>query len=262
MICWRVRSCRAFVRKMKTKQFQPRFYRNWLDAKELFSKRIAVGESDILISSDVDLDEDFLKERISDYRKNIEKYILCERSFSTSLTPVRVSKGAPLIVKDMAQAAKRTGVGPMAAVAGAIADYLAKDLKGMTKELIIENGGDIFLKTRAERRVGIYAGSSKLSGKIILEIDPKKTPLGICTSSGTVGHSLNFGITDATVIIAKSATLADAAATATSNIVKIPDDIKHAINFAKSVEGVSAVMIIVKDLLSAWGDIKIDKAKR
>lgn len=246
---------------MKTKQFQPRFYRDWLDAKELFTKRIAVGESDIMISSDADLDEDFLKGRILDYRKNIEKYILCDRNFFTSLKPIRVSRGVPLIVKDMALAAKKVGVGPMAAVAGAIADYLAKDLKNMTKELIIENGGDIFLKSRTKRRIGIYAGSSKLSGKIVIEIDPKKTPLGICTSSGTVGHSLNFGITDATVIIAKSATLADAAATATSNIVKKPQDIKEAINFAKSIEGVSAVMVIVKDLLSAWGDIKINKAK-
>ncbi|HOX54677.1 MAG: UPF0280 family protein [Candidatus Omnitrophica bacterium] len=246
---------------MKTNKYQPRFYRNWLDKKELFTKHIVVGESDILISSDVDLDEDFLRARISDYRKNIAKYILCDRNFSTSLTPIRVSKGAPLIVKDMAEAAKKSGVGPMAAVAGAIADYLAKDLKNMTKELIIENGGDIFLKTKTKRRIGIYAGDSKLSGKIVIEIDGKKTPLGVCTSSGTVGHSLNFGITDATVIVAKTSTLADAVATATSNIVKKSEDIKKAINFAKSIQGVTAILIIVKDLLSAWGDIKIEKAK-
>lgn len=261
LICWQAKSCRVFVKKMKTNKYQPRFYRNWLDAQELFTKRIMVEESDISISSDVDLDEDFLKSRILDYRKNIEKYILCDRTFLTSLKPMRVSKDAPLIVKDMALAAKKAGVGPMAAVAGAIADYLAKDLKGMTKELIIENGGDIFLKTRMKRRIGIYAGDSKLSGKIVIEIDAQKTPLGICTSSGTVGHSLNFGITDATVILAKSATLADAVATATSNIVKKPDDIKKAINFAKSIKDISAVMIIVKDLLSAWGDIKIDKLR-
>jgi ApbE superfamily uncharacterized protein (UPF0280 family) len=246
---------------MKTKKFQPRFYREWVQSKDLITKRIVVKETDIFISSDVALDENFLKDKIQNYRKQIEDYILTDKDFLVSLKPIDILRSAPQIVKDMAQAAKIAGVGPMAAVAGAIAQYLAKDLEDKTEELIIENGGDVFLKTKTKRRIAIYAGDSKLSGKIIFAIEAKNTPLGICTSSGTVGHSLSFGITDATIILAKSAILADAVATATGNIVKKPKDINKAINFAKSIKDVTAAMVIVGDLMSAWGDLKIEKAK-
>ncbi|MBM3251641.1 MAG: UPF0280 family protein [Candidatus Omnitrophica bacterium] len=246
---------------MKTKKFQPRFYREWVQSKDLINNHIIVKETDIYISSDVALDENFLKDKIQGYRKQIEDYILVDKDFLTSLKPIDTIKPAPQIVKDMAQATKIAGVGPMAAVAGAIAEYLARDLEDKTKELIIENGGDIFLKTETKRRIGIFAGESKLSGKIILEIEAEETPVGICTSSGTVGHSLSFGITDATIILAKSLILADAVATATGNIVKKPEDINKAIEFAKSIKDVTAAMVIVGDLMSAWGNLKIEKAK-
>ncbi|MFH1655236.1 MAG: UPF0280 family protein [Candidatus Omnitrophota bacterium] len=246
---------------MKTKKYQPRFYRDWVKQKDLITKRIVVGETDISVSSDTAVDEIFLKNTILVYRKQIEDYILTQKVFLTSLKPIDVSNDAPGIVKDMACAAKKADVGPMAGVAGAIVEYLAKDLKDKTEELIIENGGDIFLKSKKKRLIGIYAGESKLSKRLILEIDQDKTPVGICTSSGTVGHSLSFGITDATIVLAGSPILADAVATASGNLVKKVEDIEKAIGFAKSIKDVRAVLIVVGDLMSAWGDLKIDKAK-
>jgi len=245
---------------MKTKKYQPRFYREWVDQKDLTTTRIVVEETDVFVSMQPDVNENFLRDKILDYRKQIENYISANKDFLKSLKPLSFSKDAPQIIKDMAQAAKKAGVGPMASVAGALVEYLARDLKDKTQELIIENGGDIFLKSKKKRRIGIFAGQSKLSGKIILEIEANKMPIGICTSSGSVGHSLSFGITDATVILAKSPILADAVATAAGNIVKKPGDIKKAIDFAKSIKGLSGVVIIVKDTFSAWGDLKIDKA--
>jgi ApbE superfamily uncharacterized protein (UPF0280 family) len=157
----------------------------------------------------------------------------------------------------MIEAGRQTGVGPMAAVAGAVAEYVGRELLTFSPEIIVENGGDIFLKILRQRTVGIYAGDSPLTGKIGLEINPRETPLGVCTSSGTVGHSLSFGKADAAVIIAASATLADAAATAIGNRVNRPEDVAGAIQFGKGINGLKGIVIIIGESVGAWGDVKL-----
>jgi ApbE superfamily uncharacterized protein (UPF0280 family) len=159
----------------------------------------------------------------------------------------------------MARAASKAGVGPMAAVAGAIAEFVGHDLIALSPEIIIENGGDIFLASSRERTIGIYAGNSPLTGKIGLKISGAETPLGICTSSGTVGHSLSFGQADAVVILAKSATLADAAATAIGNLISQADDIPKGIERAQGIKGLKGVIIIKDDRLGLWGEVKISQ---
>ena len=163
------------------------------------------------------------------------------------------------IIKDMCQAAQKCGVGPMAAVAGAIAQYVGQDLSKLSREIIVENGGDIYIKSNKERIIGVYAGDSPLSGKIGIRIEPEDCPLGVCTSSGKIGHSLSFGRADAVVIISKSAVLADAAATAIGNMVKKVEDIQRGVNTAKNIEGVSGVLVIMEDKLGAWGNIELVK---
>jgi len=163
------------------------------------------------------------------------------------------------IIKDMRQAAQKCGVGPMAAVAGAIAQYVGQDLSKLSREIIVENGGDIYIKSNKERIIGVYAGDSPLSGKIGIRIKPEDCPLGVCTSSGKIGHSLSFGRADAVVIISKSAVLADAAATAIGNMVKKVEDIQRGVNTAKNIEGVSGVLVIMEDKLGAWGNIELVK---
>jgi hypothetical protein len=105
--------------------------------------------------------------------------------------------------------------------------------------------------------LGIFAGSSPLTGKIGLEIEADETPIGICTSSGTVGHSLSFGKADAAITLAKSATFADAAATAIGNIVKEPGDIDKAIEYAKSIRDLKGLVVIIGDKIGMWGNVKI-----
>jgi ApbE superfamily uncharacterized protein (UPF0280 family) len=126
-----------------------------------------------------------------------------------------------------------------------------------SSEIIVENGGDIFLKASSKRTVAIYAGDSIFTQQIAMEIEPEETPLGICTSSGTVGHSLSFGKADAVVIYSPSAILADAAATAACNLVKNHSDIEKAIDFARSINGVRGVAIIFGDKLGIWGKIRL-----
>ncbi|MFH1612311.1 MAG: UPF0280 family protein [bacterium] len=177
--------------------------------------------------------------------------------FLTSLEPIYLEKNVPSIVKEMIKASAKVGVGPMAAVAGAIAEFVGKTLLNYSKEIIVENGGDIFIKSSKKRYIGIYAGNSFFTKKIAIEIFPEKTPLGICTSSGTVGHSLSFGKADAVTIISSSTALSDAAATAVGNLIKNELDIFQGIEFVKNINGLKGVLIIKNDKIGIWGDIKI-----
>jgi len=222
--------------------------------------RIAVQETDLQVLADKPLDKDFIKEKISLYRRQIETYISKDRRFLTSLKPIEVELTAPLIVKKMSAAAKLANVGPMAAVAGAIAEFLGRDLLSRGyKDVIVENGGDIFLKTTKSRAIGIYAGRSKLWNNLKLKIKPKSTPMGICTSSGTIGHSLSFGCAESVVILAKNIILADAVATATCNRVQSKQDLSSAIDFARSIKGILGVTIIIKKTFASWGKIEFTK---
>jgi len=242
---------------MKTNKFQKRFYRDWVKAKDLYTSRVVFKETDLEILTDKAIDEKFVREKIKFYRWQIESYIDKDKRFLTALKPINVEINAPLVVKEMAKAAKAAGVGPMATVAGAIAQILGKDLlKQGFKEVIIENGGDLFLKSKKTRTVGIYPGKSELWKGLKLKIKPNNAPIGICTSSGTVGHSLSFGLADSVVILAKDAALADAVATATCNRVKSADDLESSLEFAKSIKGITAVVIILKNNLISWGKIE------
>lgn len=246
--------------KMKTAKFQRRFYRDWVSAPDLYLTHIVAKETDLQILANKPLDKDSVEEKIRLYRWDIEDYIDKDRRFLTALKPLEADLTAPLIVKEMAAQAKKANVGPMAAVAGAIAEFLGKDLlKSGYKDIIIENGGDIFLKTRKVRTIGIYAGKLRLWRGLKLRIKPEDTPVGICTSSGTVGHSLSFGCADSATILSKSTILADAVATATCNLVKSKQDLPAAINFAKSIGGISGAVIILKNNLISWGKIEFSR---
>ncbi|MBN1368212.1 MAG: UPF0280 family protein [Dehalococcoidales bacterium] len=240
----------------KSSAYQPRTYRHWTKGSDLVSYSITVKETDLYIRTVTNL-KSKAERLILKYREPLEKYISSHPEFSTSLEPVTAAKDAPRIVKVMAAAAAKVGVGPMASVAGAIAEFVGKELLEYSPEIIIENGGDIYIKSLKKRTVGIYAGDSPLTGKIGIEIDGKDNPIGVCTSSGKVGHSLSFGKADAVTILAKSATLADAAATATGNIVQTSDDITRAIESAQKIDGLLGVLIIVGDKMGIWGQIKI-----
>jgi ApbE superfamily uncharacterized protein (UPF0280 family) len=145
----------------------------------------------------------------------------------------------------------------MASVAGAVAEEAGKELLEYSPEVIVENGGDIFMKTVRERLVGVYAGDSPFTGRIALKIEPGDTPLGIATSSGTVGHSLSFGKADAAMILAESAYLADAAATALGNRVKKAGDIQQALDWAQKVPGLLGALVIIGKDMGAWGRIEL-----
>ena len=238
--------------------YQPRTYRHWIKSQDLVSFNVVVKETDLHIQAAVKLQRKAVKS-VSKYRDILERYIERHPSFLTSLEPLAIDDDAPRLIKSMAESAGKTGVGPMAAVAGAIAEFVGYELLPFSTEIIIENGGDIFLKTSRQRQVGIYAGESPLSGKIALEIEARNTPMGICTSSGTVGHSLSYGKADAVIVLSSSTPLADAAATAIGNRIKTSGDIPAGIEFAQGIDGLLGIVIIKDDNIGLWGEVKISQ---
>ena len=235
--------------------YQPRTYRHWVKNKDLITFSVIVEETDCNISAVTRL-ESKARKSILKHRAIIKKYISSHPLFLTTLTPFTVEADAPLIIQAMAEAGKKASVGPMAAIAGAIAQFTGEELSQYTPELIIENGGDIYLHSSKNRTIGIFAGDSPLSGKIGLEIAGKNTPIGISTSSGTVGHSLSFGRADAVVVLAENAVLADAVATGAGNLVLTPSDIPRCIEYAGSIPGVKGIVIIKGEDLGAWGAVE------
>ena len=241
---------------MVTTPAQIRFYRRGVHPAGLTGFRVAVQETDLQIHADVDLTA-AARDLVLQHRGFIETYIERQPIFRESLIPIRVEGAAPLIVHEMARAAAAAGVGPMAAVAGAIAEHVGKGLLSHTKQVIVENGGDVFARTQHPVIMGIYAGTSPLSGSIGLRIGGRDTPVGVCTSSGTVGHSLSLGAADAVCVVSPCCAVADAAATAIGNRLGSAADISKAIVFGRSIARVHAVVIIVGDRIGCWGDVEL-----
>jgi ApbE superfamily uncharacterized protein (UPF0280 family) len=236
--------------------YQPRDYRHWVKAGELACFDVVVQETDLYICAASDLSREARK-LILEARRQIEDYIARQPAFAESLEPLEFAANAPPLVVEMMQAAQKFNVGPMAAVAGAVAQFVGQGLLKYSPEVIVENGGDIFIESNKDRIIAIYAGNSPLSGQIGLEIKAADTPMGVCTSSGTVGHSLSLGKSDAVVALAQSAAVADAAATAIGNIVSSPDDIPTAIEQAKNSSELAGILIIKDHQMGAWGQVRI-----
>lgn len=238
------------------KQFTPAAYRSLARSTDLRSCRVRVKQTDLLVSAKKDLSLE-ARRLVLKYRAEIEGYILGRSDFLSSLVPVGRDPRAPAIVGSMIEASARAGVGPMAAVAGAIADAVGRDLLRLSSEVIVENGGDIFIRSETGRSILLLAETAEAGG-INIAIPPSAEPAGVCTSSGTLGHSLSFGLADAVTVIGPSAAFADAAATAIANVVKSPADIGKGIRRAQEI-GVHGVIIVVGEEIGAWGRVTFEE---
>lgn len=235
--------------------YQERAYRRWI-ITDLHTFRVSVGESDLMISAERLLPEP-AERALRTVRRELEKYLTKDPEFEKALKPHRARAGAPQIALQMAAAAETCGVGPMAAVAGAVAEAVGRALLKESKQVIVENGGDVFLCSAEPRVAGIYAGSSPLSGKLGVRITRTDRPLGLCTSSGTVGHSLSFGRADAALVLAEAAALADAAATALGNKIQTADDIEAGLAWLRGIDTVLGGAVVVGSRVGAWGEIEL-----
>ncbi len=162
--------------------------------------------------------------------------------------PIKIRQSAPEVVNRMSEAAEKARVGPMAAVAGAIADLAAEEMeKHGANVIVVEDGGEASIRRSTKLDVAIYAGGAPVSGKLGFRILQEDVPLGIGTSSATVGHAKSFGSAEAATVIAYDAALADAAATAVCNAVvgeDLNESIKKGLRVAQSIKGVRGALIM------------------
>ena len=241
---------------MKVDPGDRELYRSGIAATDLVRSHVVVKETDLLVLSESDI-SDFVRDVVLTQRDRLERFIAGNPAFRDTLLPMTVPDSAPGIVKSMARAGQAAGVGPMAAVAGAICESVATGIGQATRELILENGGDLYLASTRERIIGIFAGRGARGGAIGLRIAPGQTPLGVCTSSGRIGHSLSFGDSAAATVLAHSCALADAAATAVGNRVRGKHGVREALAVARDIPGVLGVVVLRDGQLGAWGDIEI-----
>ncbi len=237
---------------------QNRFYRDWVKNHKGVSFQVQIEETDLFISADSNI-KDQAFDCVRKQRALLEEHIQSNPSFLESLQPVQIDSSAPIIVKEMARAALVAEVGPMAAVAGAMAEIVGKELHDLSKNIIVENGGDIYIDTQDTSIVALYAGNSSISGKVGLKLDQNIMPIGVCTSSATVGHSLNFGRADAVAVVSDSTAIADALATSISNMIKSSSDIEFALKYAQNVSDIKGLVIVVAEKIAFYGDIEIIK---
>lgn len=234
---------------------QARTYRTRFSSQRFRSFVVNYKDSDLWIGVDPESFHPEMEtvafETVKTLRHQLEHYFLVDPEYGMTLIPLDTKPDAPEIVNILAEAGKKAGVGPMAAVAGAFSEEIGKILLRNfgIKELVIENGGDIFLKLEKPLLLSIFAGNSVLSEKIGIEIPAQETPLGVCTSSGTIGPSLSFGIADAVMVACKSTAIADAFATALANQVKTPGDVQTVAETSEQFPEILSVVAICQDKL-------------
>jgi len=213
------------------------------------------GETRLKVVCDKDLRSESLGHLVFLYDQLVH-YINRNPLFKSSYEPVEVGNDAPDIVRVMAEAAAQADVGPMASVAGAFSQLVGEFLVGMgASDVVVDNGGDIYLRLDKEKVVRVYAGESPLSGSVSLRVKPGETPVGVCTSSGSVGPSISLGEADAATVVADSAVLADAAASAVGNEVRGPDGIESGFERAGKVSGIRGVIVIACGRVGFWGNL-------
>jgi len=237
-----------------------RFYRDWTRSSGLQRFEIKIEQSDLLVLCDRDLREAALGE-LGRVRRDLETYMGDHPAFLTSLEPCAVEAGAPAVVRAMAEAASRWHVGPMAAVAGAIAQAVGLRLLEQCAVAFVENGGDVFVKSDRPARFALYAGErSPFSDRVAFEVDASMG-VGVCTSSGVVGPSLSLGRADAVVALARGAAEADAAATAVANLIQAPGDVDRVVSDEEHRGRLRGLIACAGDRIGFWGDIEIGSLK-
>ncbi len=226
-----------------------------MNAPDLVYYNVKIEQSDLFIGTKSDLAK-IAKKALIAARDDVKKEIASNSSFLTSFYPLRYSGGATFMIAGMYKAASLADVGPMAAVAGATAQYVGEELSKYSEDVIVENGGDIFIKTSVERRIMLYAGQSSLSGRLAIIIPPGKW--GVCTSAYSIGHSFSDGRCDAAVAVAHDCALADAAATALGNSIKNERQLEDGILKIMKIDGITGALAVINEKIAAGGEISLE----
>ena len=192
-------------------------------------------------------------------RRAMDTYLLIDPVYKSALVPYDAGIEAPGILKDMSAVSHKTGIGPMSAVAGAVAERVALFIKERfgVKEIIVENGGDIYAAVMEDMDVSVFAGQSPLSERVGLHIPASNFPLGICTSSGTVGPSLSLGRADAMMVVCRDVLLADSYATAMANRIRTVSDLQPVMDRVVNIPDILGALAVKDDRMSVCGQFEL-----
>lgn len=232
-----------------------RFYRHRVPSWGI-SFNVKHHASDLHIIADSNL-YDTAYSMLARLREDLDAHIKLHQDFLYSLSPVEEPEDSPEIASMMYRASQLTDTGPMAAVAGAIAELTGRELLKSSGAVVVENGGDIWLSVPDPVIIAVYAKNIYFRDNIALQINARQMPCAVCTSTSKLGHSLSFGKADSVTIIAADGALADAAATMTCNMVQDENDMETALDRALSVPGVTGGLIVFRDKLALQGDIEL-----
>jgi len=244
-------------------EYEPRTYRQFFNPERFAGFTVQYLETDLWIGIDhpsfhKDIAE-LAQEEVVKLRTRMDHYILRQSAFKTSLVPVTLLPGAPEEIKEMERAGLRTGTGPMSSVAGMFAHHVGEKIRHHfnVKEVVVENGGDYYIKVKEDLLITVYAGSSPLSEKIAVIVPEHETPCGVCTSSGSIGPSFSFGNADAVMVACYSPVLADAWATSLANRIKSPADISGVLTFSEQFPEILSLVIICGDKTGFRGNFEV-----
>jgi len=235
--------------------YEERLYRNKILSK--FKLEVSFKESDLLICSDKEIAKEKAQAILVKYYEQVEKYIMENPLFLTSLSPLEIDQTAPAIIKEMLEASQVTDIGPFSSVAGAVAQYVGEELLGYCQEIIVENGGDIFLKINQDKIIGVYLGQEFKVNNLNLKIKKREQSFGVASSSSFLGHSLNFGKVDLVSVVAKDIIIADSFATAISNRIKKIEDVDKILVEVKNKLPIEGLLVAFGGKIFLWGDLEV-----
>jgi len=235
--------------------YEERFYRDQILSK--FKIEVSFKESDLLICSDKEIASEIARGILIKYYEQIEEYVMKNPLFLTSLSSLEIDQTAPPIIKEMLENSNVTGIGPFSAVAGAVAQYVGEELLNYCQELIVENGGDIFLKINEDKIIGVYLGQEFKINNLNLKIKKRSRAFGVASSSSSLGHSLNFGKADLVSVVAKNIIIADSFATAISNRIKKVEDVDKILAEAKNKLPIEGLLVAFGEKIFLWGDLEV-----
>lgn len=221
-------------------------------------KHFVIKESDVTVISESELFIKIAKETLLRERLIIEETIRKYPEFQKSFDPY-FTKDPPEVIKRMEDAAEICDVGPMAAVAGVLADLMSENMKkNAAKIAVVENGGEIMVNSLEDINIALYSMTTALKAQIGFVFKGEDEKIGIGTSSGTFGHGISLGKADTVTVFAIDAGIGDAAATRVANEVNgedIEKSIGKALEVADSLEYVTGTFITRGNLVGKSGNI-------
>ncbi len=243
-------------------EYKDRTYRNQFSGS-LKSFSVSYKETDLWIGTDNGSYscsmQQYVLDLVTQMRTEMDAYLQSDTQYRTSLVPYQPKNGAPAIFRFMSKASAKAGIGPMSAVAGAFDKLVADALctrYGCT-DIVVENGGDIYAKVSHDLDISVFAGQSPLSERVGIHIPAEAFPLGICTSSGTVGPSLSFGKADAMMVVCRDVLLADSYATAMANRIQTVDDLQPVIDLCSNNSDILGALAVKDDRMAICGDFEL-----